>query len=202
MARGPLRISRAAQPRTVKHLGVGSLDFALRSVRGGKRAVMEEIAPLAMEFEPRLEPAIRKWLALTPWQRRFVTLDDLAAEAGLTPGEFLGAIARASFEFTKSITGLIIASSYPKVVQASVKRALTPEGIEDRLMLIQYMEEWAARQRADTQPREKTFTEVIGATPNGGSGSPVTSRTDAATPASSDGQPLSRSGRPPIDSVH
>jgi hypothetical protein len=58
MARGPLRISRASRVPTVKHLGPGTLDFALRRVRGGKRSVMQELAPLAMQFEPRLELAI------------------------------------------------------------------------------------------------------------------------------------------------
>ena len=57
MARGPLGVTRAGRPKTVKHLGPGTLDFALSSIRGGRRRVMEEIAPLAMDFEPRLERA-------------------------------------------------------------------------------------------------------------------------------------------------
>ena len=55
MARGPLGVTRAGRssPGTVKYGGPGTLDFVLRSVRGGKRAVMEELAPAAVEFEPR-----------------------------------------------------------------------------------------------------------------------------------------------------
>ena len=93
MARGPLGVTRAGHPRTVKHGGPGTLDFTVRSIRGGRRRVMEELAPLAVDFEPRLEHAVTRWQELTPWQRRSVTLDDLAAEAGLTGGEFLAATA-------------------------------------------------------------------------------------------------------------
>lgn len=139
MARGPLRITRAGRPSSLGRPGPGTLDFALRSVRGGKRRVMEELAPLAMEFEPRLERAVVRWAQLTPWQRRFVMLEDLAAHAGMTPGEFLAAVVRASFEFTEDITDLIVASALPEVVVASVKRALTPNGIEDRWLLLEHM---------------------------------------------------------------
>jgi hypothetical protein len=53
MARGPLRVSRDGRIPNLKRPGPGTLDFALRSVRGGRRMVMEELAPRAMEFEPR-----------------------------------------------------------------------------------------------------------------------------------------------------
>ena len=68
MARGPLGVTRAgrASPHTVKHGGPGTLDFTVRSIRGGRRRVMEEIAPLATDFEPRLEHAVTRWQELTP----------------------------------------------------------------------------------------------------------------------------------------
>jgi ATP-dependent helicase YprA (DUF1998 family) len=104
----------------------------LRGIRGGKRIVMDDLAPRAVAFEPRLERAVAQWRRLSPWQRRFVTLDDLAAEAELTSGEFFGAISRASFELTSQVADLIIACGYPGVVAASVRRARTPEGLADR----------------------------------------------------------------------
>src|SRR6185436_17269820 len=106
-----------------RRCGPGTLDFALRSLRGGKHAFME-MAPLAIAHEPRVEQAVEAWRQLTPWQRRSVTLEDLAAKAGLTPGEFLGAVVRASFEHGGPITDLIIASAFPGVMRTAVKRAL------------------------------------------------------------------------------
>ena len=141
MARGPLGVTRAghASPRTVKHGGPGTLDFTVRSIRGGRRRVMEELAPLAVDFEPRLEHAVTRWQELTPWQRRSVTLDDLAAEAGLTGGEFLGAIVRAAFEWTHDLTDLIIASAFPAAVAAAAKRAEHPDGVLDRQLIFEHM---------------------------------------------------------------
>jgi len=132
-----------------KRSGPGTLEFALRGVRGGKRIVMEDLAPRAVTFEPRLERAVEKWRQLSPWQRRFVTLDDLAAEAGLTSGEFYGAVTRASFEYTSQVADLIVACGYPGVVAASVRRARTPEGLADRQLIFEHVNSF--RDSGDTQ---------------------------------------------------
>ena len=141
MARGPLGVTRAGRssPTTVKHGGPGSLDFVLRSIRGGKRAVMEELAPAAVEFEPRMEPAVRKWCELTPWQRRSMTLDDFADQTWLRKSQFLAAIVRAGFETTHQITNLIIACAFPAAVAAAAKRAEHPDGVVDRQLLFEHM---------------------------------------------------------------
>lgn len=123
---------------------------------------MEELAPLAMEFEPRLERAVVRWAQLTPWQRRFVTLDDLATHAGLTQGEFLGAIARASFEYTDSLADLIVASALPEIVVAAAKRARTPTGFEDRWMLLQHAWSWpGGSQKVTAPPESKTLDDLM-----------------------------------------
>jgi hypothetical protein len=96
-----------------------------------------ELAPLAIEFEPRMAHVVATWNRLTPWQRRLCVLEDLAASAGLTPGEFFAAVMRAAFEFTDDIAALLVAVALPEVVQASIKRALTNRGFEDRLMLLE-----------------------------------------------------------------
>jgi len=100
---------------------------------------MDDLAPRAVAFEPRIERAVTKWRELSPWHRRFVTLDDLAAEAGLTSGEFFGAITRASFELTSQVADLIVACGYPGVVAASVRRARTPEGFADRQLIFEHV---------------------------------------------------------------
>jgi len=136
MARGPLRVTRAGHIRRYGRPEPDTLEFVFRNARVSKRRVMEELAPHALEFEPRLAPAVKRWVDLSPWQRRFVTLDDLADGAGLTRGEFFAAIAQASFEFTSNITDLIVAAALPDMVATSVRRALMPEGFEDRIALL------------------------------------------------------------------
>ena len=170
MARGPLGVTRAGRssPRTVKHGGPGTLDFALRSIRGGRRRVMEELAPLAMDFEPRMEPAVRKWQELTPWQRRSVTLDDLATKAGMPSSEFLAAIVRAAFEWTHDLTDFLVACAFPGVVAAAAKRAEHPDGVLDRQLFFDHMsalsmkrtlERAAERQKGETTPAESITTD-------------------------------------------
>ncbi len=153
MARGPLGVTRAGRssPGTVKYGGPGSLDFTVRSIRGGRRRVMEELAPLAMDFEPRLERAVTRWQELTPWQRRSVTLDDLAEEAGLENGEFLGAIVQAAFQLTHDLTDLLVACAFPAVVAAAAKRAQHPDGVLDRQLIFEQMN--TARERAAEHAR-------------------------------------------------
>src|SRR5262245_9307736 len=46
---------------------------------------------------------------------------------------------RASFELTGRVTDLVLAGALPDMVVASVKRALTPEGVEDRKLLLAHM---------------------------------------------------------------
>jgi hypothetical protein len=90
-----------------------------------------------------------------------VTLDDLAAEAGLTPGEFYGAVSRASFEFTSQVADLIVACGYPGVVAASVRRARTPEGVADRQLIFEHVSAFrtaGAEQAGHTDHRSRAET--------------------------------------------
>ena len=139
MAKGPLRITREGQIPSIRRPGPGTLDFALRSIRGGKYQFMD-LATFAIGFEPRLEPVVLAWAEMTPWQRRVTTLEKLIAPTTLTAGEFLGAVVRASFEVTGEITDLLVALAFPDIVLASVKRARMGKGVEDRRLLFEHAE--------------------------------------------------------------
>jgi hypothetical protein len=98
-----------------------------------------ELAPNAIAFEPRMEHVVNAWNRLTPWQQRITPLESLCAAAGMKPSEFLGAVVRASFEFTNELTDLLVATAFPEIVQAAVQRARTPRGVEDRRMLFEHV---------------------------------------------------------------
>ena len=137
MARGPLRVTRAGQPPSLKKPGPGTLEYTFRSVRGGRRACME-MATLATQYDPRMAKVVELWNRLTPWQRRQIRIDDLVAGSALTPGEFLGLVVRAAFEHTKDvIVPLFVSNAFPDLLRAAGKRAMTPEGIEDRWRLLE-----------------------------------------------------------------
>ena len=101
------------------------------------------LAPAAVNYEPRLVPIIEKCRQMSAWQRRTTTLDDLVAQADLSPGEFLAAVAWAAYETGSTLTPLLVMSWAPDVIKASAKRAQNPKGFPDRRLLIEYMfEEW------------------------------------------------------------
>src|SRR5690348_8194244 len=120
MARGPLGVTRAGRSPVIARPGPGTLDFAFRSIRGGKHRVME-LATLAIEFEPRLEPIVTAWSQMTSWQRRTTSLEQLIAPTSLKPGEFLAATVRAAFELSNELTDLLVAAAFPGVVQTCVR---------------------------------------------------------------------------------
>ena len=123
MARGPLRVTRAGNLPVIARPGPGSIDFALRSMRGGKRDIMK-YAGLAVAFEPRMLPIVATWRQFTPWQQRVTMVDALLAQVGgMTSGEFMGAVARAAFEFTEGVADLCVAAALPEVVTRTVRSA-------------------------------------------------------------------------------
>ena len=136
MARGPLGVTRAGRPRTPP--GPGTLDYLLRSIRGGKKRVMA-LAPAAVNYEPRLVPMVEQWRQMSAWQRRTTTLDDLVAQVDLSPGEFLAAVAWAAYETGSTLTPLLVMSWAPDVIKASAQRAQNlKKGFPDRKLWLEY----------------------------------------------------------------
>jgi len=158
IARGPLRLTRAGALPTLTPPGPGTIDFALRHIRGGKRDVMD-YARSAVAFEPRLAPVLTMWEQLTPWQRRKVTLDALVTQVGdLAPGEFVGAVARAAFELTGGVTDLIVTAALPELIVTVVKQARTLNGYQDRRVLLEHAGFLPTRQPVAVQLRDPDRT--------------------------------------------
>ncbi len=147
MARGPLGVTRAGKSPTPAM--PGTLDYLLRSIRGGKKRVMA-LAPAAVNYEPRLVPIIEKWQQMSAWQRRTTTLDDLIAQADLSPGEFIAAVAWAAYETGSTLTPWLVMEWAPDVIKASAKRALNlRKGFPDRKLLLEYTFSEPWRQAGD-----------------------------------------------------
>ncbi len=156
MARGPLGVTRAGRSPTVAPPVPGTLDYLLRSLRGGKAVIMETLAPAAVQYEPRLQAVLDRWQQRTPWQRRMTSLDDLLAEADLSPGAFLGAVVRAGYEMQALITPLVLALALPGVITASAKRAqvLGPAGFPDRKLLLEWWFSGGMQELADAAAKQ------------------------------------------------
>ncbi len=117
---------------------------------------METLAPAAVQYEPRLQAVVDRWQQRTPWQRRMTSLDDLLAEADLSPGAFLGAVVRAGYEMQALITPLVLALALPGVITASAKRAqvLGPAGFPDRKLLLEWWFSGGMQKLADAAAKQ------------------------------------------------
>jgi len=138
VARGPLRVTRAGRSPVIHPWQPGTLEFALRSIRGGKTKFMD-LASQAIQFDDRVELVVQQWNRLTAWQRRITPLEDLCEAADITPGEFLGVVVRAAFEFSRDIAPLLVAAAFPGVVQSTIQRAKTINGHQDRRILFEHV---------------------------------------------------------------
>jgi hypothetical protein len=114
-----------------------TLSSVLKFIRGGKKSFME-LARQAPNIDPSLASVIEEWDRLTPTAQRGVNLNQLCEIKGIDPFHFLGVVAEAGLKFSNNASVLIAALSLPKIVQCSIKRALTPEGVEDCKMLFQH----------------------------------------------------------------
>ncbi len=102
------------------------------------RARLMEFARLAAELDPKLAAMIEDWDRMKPALQKSVDLDLLCELHGIDPARFIAIGGEAGRRFRDDASVLIAAINMPAVVAASVKRALTPEGIRDRRMLLEH----------------------------------------------------------------
>ena len=118
--------------------GVQSLSLATRYIEGGRERFIEFVQ-LAMLN--KAEAAI-KWMAvyadLTAAERLRVSYDDVCAAAGVMPSEIMSAVVSNAMTFGVDVGNFVAAITHPQVVQAAVRAAKDPAGLEDRRMMFQH----------------------------------------------------------------
>jgi hypothetical protein len=92
-----------------------------------------------MEFarlceDERIRALVHRWDTVSHYDQRRISLEELCQACGIPAYEFLGAVASSAFRYCYDVSSLIAAVAHPKVVEASIKRALRAEGVEDRRM--------------------------------------------------------------------
>ncbi len=95
-----------------------------------------EMMRWAKDSDPRVARFLDAWDALgASEQRARRTADAVREQVGLAPPELLGFVADAAFRASMCMALIIAAGSHPRVVEKTVERALTDEGIADRITL-------------------------------------------------------------------
>ena len=75
---------------------------------------------------------VKRWEQLPKGARKAASLEELCNCAGVDPHLVIGAAVLAQCRFRARVAQCVNAEARPRIVECSIQRALTPEGIRDR----------------------------------------------------------------------
>ena len=111
-----------------------TLDYLASRFPGGRDGFVEMMR-LAHDLEPGLAPIVQAWDDLPRYKRRHISLDVIAeANAKLDVAKITGLVTEASVRYGINLSNMLAGLAHPQIVAASIKRALQPDGTQDRRM--------------------------------------------------------------------
>jgi hypothetical protein len=117
---------------------IGTLGYALHKIPGGRKTFIE-YARIAAEENEDVACFMEVWDALSLHEQIRIPLDQVCIEScSITPGELLGAVTAAAFDWGANISNLLAATYLPEVIDASAKYAKRKDGIKDRIAMMQH----------------------------------------------------------------
>jgi hypothetical protein len=126
---------RALTARGTQPAFDGTIASAGESV-GISLEQMIEMMRWAKESDPRVAQFLEAWDALDPSERHASgTADAVRQQVGLKIVELLRIVAEMTYRIAMYKSQISAAMSHPEVVAKTVERALTDDGIADRMML-------------------------------------------------------------------
>jgi hypothetical protein len=111
--------------------------LGLKKRKSGWEAAIKEFIPFLAQEVPAYEMLVQIWDRTSEKDRRMLRPEDFLASAGIAPEDFISDLTRVVFVVSRQKAALMIASGQPGVVRAAIKNAKTPEGGQDRKMLMQ-----------------------------------------------------------------
>jgi hypothetical protein len=113
----------------------GTIASACKSVHISLQQMIEMMR-WAKESDPRVAQFLEAWDALDPSERHASgTADAVRQQVGLKIVELLRIVAEMTYRIAMYKSQISAAMSHPEVVAKTVERALTDDGIADRMML-------------------------------------------------------------------
>jgi hypothetical protein len=114
---------------------LGTLAYAASRLPGGKWTFID-FARLCQD--ECVKALVYRWDTLSHYDQRRTSLEALCEAVGVEPAKLLGEVVTAAYGYNQDVSNLVAAVMHPKVVQASIDRALEPDGIEDRRFQFQH----------------------------------------------------------------
>lgn len=117
-----LGLSADAKPKT-------HLAWLLRKANLGKTA----IEYLGVSNDEQAQRIVALYHRLNATERKAVTIDHLVMATGADPPQIWGCISAELYR----VAGLLACLNAPRVVKTAIQRALTPDGFQDRRLILQ-----------------------------------------------------------------
>lgn len=108
----------------------------VKMLPGGKDSFMQ-LARLAPQIEPELARFVDEFDRISS-HKKHIDLDAICKIKEIDPLHVIAVVAEAAMKFRDNASIILAALQMPKVVQRSIKTALTPGGIQDRKFLFQH----------------------------------------------------------------
>ena len=126
--------AQALLPKGLKRPGKLSarkspLGYTIAQYPGGRRAVFQL---LALSDDEEAEKIVAVWNGLTSSEQHDLTLEILIERAEMRARDFIGLISRVAWDFNIDVGNALAGFAYPKIMKASIDRAMKPHGTEDR----------------------------------------------------------------------
>jgi len=121
-------------PFVAKPPRLGTLAYAASRLPGRKWTF---IAYARLCQDECVKALVYRWDTLSHYDQRRTSIEALCEAVGIEPARLLGEVVAAAYRYNQDVSNLVAAVMHPKVVEASINRALAPEGIEDRRLGVQ-----------------------------------------------------------------
>jgi hypothetical protein len=113
----------------------GNLSFAISKIPGGKHTFLEFAR---MSENAEVKNLVAKWDSLKIADKQKCSIDDLCNAMGMRPLDLLKEVTGIAYEYNTDLSNFIAAVAQPRVVEAGIKKAMKPDGVDDRRMLHQH----------------------------------------------------------------
>lgn len=111
------------------------ITYAISKVPGGKHAFFDYARQSGIDS---IKSVVAAWDALSNTDKRYATVEDLCEKVGVIPRLFFAEVTAIAIEMNNDVSNLVAAAFQPRIVEKSIKTALTTDGFKDREMQLQH----------------------------------------------------------------
>lgn len=127
--------ANAVLPLALRHKGRAylaarsPLGYLISRIPGGRRAVFHL---LTLADDDDAKALTKAYTEIVPTNRDSMSIEEIIERAGVSPRDFIGVVSKVAYDFNLEVGNTLAAFAYPKIMQASIDRAVDPRGGRER----------------------------------------------------------------------